>query len=159
MAFCVLQRQKILLPCPECVLLLTMCARIPSVCVSVGVQYISARMCVCVYCIQSCACAYFWLLSVWEWENIHIAHLGSSWEPIELSYWKTPCCFFGGAQQADLTVSLVSYSSSSTLTPLFSLYLLRSSVRDTHLFPSSSCLFLYVISQGAWNYMESNKGY
>lgn len=81
--------------------LLTLCARTPSVCEyrQAGTVYanIIARIGICVYCIQSRACAYFWFLSVWEWENIHIAHLGSSWQPIEPSYWKTPCCFFGRA--------------------------------------------------------------
>lgn len=77
-----------------------------------------ARLSICVHAIQSRACAYFWFLSVWEWENIHIAHLGSSWEPIELSCWKNSLLF--------LWQSLTGRSDCSTSSlllhaPLFSL--------------------------------------
>lgn len=97
------EKRKLHPHCPKCFLFFFSCWRVcafflyESRPAGTALANIITGSGICVCCIQSRACAYFWFLSVWEWENIHIAHLGSSWEPIELSYWKTPCCFFGRA--------------------------------------------------------------
>lgn len=75
-------------------------------------------------------------LSVWEWENIDIAHLGSSWEPRELSYWKkNSLLFHWQSLTGRFDCSTSSFFLHSSLTPLFSLYVLCS-CHDIYLFLS-----------------------
>lgn len=157
------QRWKILPPCVcmcECVFLLY-------VTLSRLVQYMQTSVfaCATLACLVfardyvhhiphsvTCLCLFFLLLSVWEWENIHIAHLGLAWSQQSCLTEKLPVVSLAVPnRQIWLYHFLLSPPTPPLSTPLLSPARSALFLSSQHSSLSLFLPFLYLISRGVWN--------